>query len=187
VATGAGKIVMARAAFTIDIETWGDGPDAYDPDAVTELIDALVARGAQGAVTSAGGLAGGVGAIFSVEGRHRDPAAASGAAVRDGVQMFLDACGELHLSHRGIARIDLLTDAYLEREIDREPERYLGVTEVARELGVSRQRVSELRSRPGFPAPIAEIAAGPVWKASSLTRFLESWERKPGRPRRKVS
>jgi hypothetical protein len=101
--------------------------------------------------------------------------------------MFLDACKDRHLSHGGIARVDLLTDAYLEREIDQEPERYLGVTEVARELGVSRQRVSELRARPGFPAPIAELAAGPVWKASSLMRFLESWERKPGRPRRKVS
>jgi len=92
-----------------------------------------------------------------------------------------------HLTHRGIARVDLLTDAYLEREIDREPEGFLGVTEVARELGVSRQRVSELRVKPGFPAPVAELSAGPVWKASSLRRFLASWERKPGRPRRKVS
>jgi hypothetical protein len=187
VATGTGKTSMIRAEFTIDIETWGDGADAYDPDAVMELVDALVSRGAQGAVTSAGGLAGGVGAIFSVDGRHRDPAAASGAVVRDGVRMFLDACRELHLPHRGIARVDLLTDAYLEREIDQEQEGYLGVTEVARELGVSRQRVSELRARPGFPAPIVELAAGPVWKASSLRRFLDSWERKPGRPRSKVS
>jgi hypothetical protein len=187
VATDAGKSAMIRADFTIDIETWGDGLDAYDPDAVTDLVDALVSRGAQGAVTSAGGLAGGVGAIFSVESRHREPAAATGAAVRDGVRMFLDACKELDLSHRGIARVDLLTDPYLAREIEQEPEGFLGVTEVARELGVSRQRVSELRARPGFPAPIAELAAGPVWKASSLRRFLESWERKPGRPRRKVS
>jgi len=178
---------MTPAEFTIDIETWGDGADAYDADAVMELVDALVSRGAQGAVTSAGGLAGGVGAIFGVEGRHRDPAAASGAAVRDGVRLFLDACRELDLSHGGIARVDLLTDAYLEREIDQEREGYLGVREVARELCVSRQRVSELRGRPGFPAPIAELAAGPVWKASSLRRFLESWERKPGRPRREVS
>jgi len=152
-----------------------------------ELVDALVSRGAEGAVTSTGGLAGGVGAIFSIEGGHRDPAAACGAAVRDGVRMFLESCEALHLTHRGIARVDLLTDAYLEREIDREPEGFLGVTEVARELGVSRQRVSELRVKPGFPAPVAELSAGPVWKASSLRRFLASWERKPGRPRRKVS
>jgi hypothetical protein len=186
VAIAAGKTAITPAAFTIDIETWGEGADAYDPDAVMELVDALVSRGAQGAVTSAGGLAGGVGAIFSIEGRHRDQAAVYGSAVRDGVRMFLDACKNLHLSHRGIARVDLLTDAYLEREIDQEPEGYLGVTEVARELGVSRQRVSELRARSGFPSPIAELAAGPVWKASSLRRFVDSWERKPGRPRSKV-
>jgi len=187
VATREGDTAMRVVPFTVDIETWGDGADAYDPDAVMELVDALVSRGAQGAVTSAGGLAGGVGSIFSVEGRHHDPAAACGAAVRDGVRIFLDACKELHLSHRGIARVDLLTEAYLEREIDQEPEGYLGVTEVAKDFGVSRQRVSELRARPGFPAPIAELAAGPVWKASSLRRFLDSWERKPGRPRSKVS
>lgn len=27
-----------------------------------------------------------------------------------------------------------------------------------------------------------ELAAGPVWAASSLRRFLDTWERKPGRP-----
>jgi len=182
-----GTAAVIEAEFTIDIETWGDGPDAYEADAVMELVDSLVSRGAQGAVTSVGGLAGGVGAIFSVVDRHRDPAAACGAAVRTGVRMFIDACDELRLPHRGIARVDLLTDGYLDREIDREPEEYLGVTEVARMLGVSRQRVSELRTRDGFPAPIAEIAAGPVWNGSSLRRFLDSWERKPGRPSRKVS
>jgi hypothetical protein len=77
-----------------------------------------------------------------------------------------------------------MTEEYLNREIDQEPDTYLGVTELARELRVSRQRVSELRRSEAFPAPIAELAAGPVWKGSSLKRFIEGWERRPGRPRK---
>lgn len=73
--------------------------------------------------------------------------------------------------------------AYQAEDLARPPERYVGVTEVAELLGVSRQRASELRTRRGFPAPIAELASGPVWTASSLGRFLETWERRPGRPR----
>jgi hypothetical protein len=58
------------------------------------------------------------------------------------------------------------------------------VTEIATLLGVSRQRVSELRNRPDFPSPIAELAAGPVWTRTSLNQFIESWPRRPGRPRK---
>jgi hypothetical protein len=36
-------------------------------------------------------------------------------------------------------------------------------------------------------AVLGGLAAGPVWKTSSLKRFLDSWERKPGRPRRTVT
>lgn len=73
-------------------------------------------------------------------------------------------------------------------EVDRRneapAETYLGVTEVATLLRVSKQRVSELRTSQAFPAPVAELAAGPVWAASSLRRFIQTWERKPGRPRK---
>lgn len=50
-------------------------------------------------------------------------------------------------------------------------------------LGVSKQRVSELRGQELFPSPVAELEAGPVWAASSLRCFLASWARTPGRPR----
>jgi len=78
------------------------------------------------------------------------------------------------------------TDVLHERS-EQPAERFLGLAEVAALFGVSKQRVSELRATPRFPAPVAELAAGPVWKASTLGRFLESWERKPGRPRKAVA
>lgn len=59
-----------------------------------------------------------------------------------------------------------------------------GIREVAELLGVSRQRASELQTRPGFPAPVALLAAGPVWRVGDLSSFAETWERKPGRPRK---
>lgn len=60
----------------------------------------------------------------------------------------------------------------------------LGVTELAEILKVTRQRAHTLASSPAFPDPIARLAAGPVWTKPSITHFLESWERKAGRPKK---
>jgi len=166
--------------LSVDIETWGSPPG--DVDLLLDLIEALEALGMRGAVSGAGGLAGGPGATFGVEVPKGSSAMTE--AVRLGVDAFERACAQVGITHGGIARVDVMTDPYLERHLNREPERYAGVTEVAALLGVSRQRVAELRNRRGFPAPVAEISAGPIWEVSSLNLFLESWERKPGRPRK---
>lgn len=59
----------------------------------------------------------------------------------------------------------------------------VGVAELAKILKVSRQRASELARSPDFPKPIANLAAGPVWKKSAIGRHIRSWLRRPGRPR----
>ncbi len=174
---------MAKVKITVpsvDIETWG--PPPADDDVLGDLIESLEAFGMRGAISSMGGVAGGVGATFGV--RVPEGPDAMAEAVRLGVDVFERACEEVGITHGGIARVDVMTDPYLDRWLTREPERYAGVTEVAALLGVSRQRVAELRCKRGFPAPIAEISAGPIWKVSSLNRFLETWERRPGRPRK---
>jgi len=104
--------------------------------------------------------------------------------VRLATEAFAEACEQVGIEHGGIARVDLMTDAYLDRWLALEPERYAGVSEIAALFGVSRQRVAELRAKPGFPAPVAELSSGPVWKVSSLRLFLEAWDRRPGRPRK---
>lgn len=53
----------------------------------------------------------------------------------------------------------------------------VGVAEVAALLGVSRQRVSQLAASESFPAPEAQLAAGPVW----LRAAVEQWARSTGR------
>jgi predicted DNA-binding transcriptional regulator AlpA len=53
----------------------------------------------------------------------------------------------------------------------------MGTAEVAKFLGVSRQRVNQLSHHDDFPEPAARLAAGPVWQ----TRDIERWARETGR------
>ena len=59
----------------------------------------------------------------------------------------------------------------------------LGASEVAELLGVSRQRVHQLhRGNAAFPAPLVEVAMGPLWDEQAIDKFADNWDRKPGRP-----
>lgn len=44
-------------------------------------------------------------------------------------------------------------------------------------LGISRQRVFQLVTAPGFPEPEAELAGGRVWSRAAI----EEWARASGR------
>jgi hypothetical protein len=176
---------MSERSFVVSIEAWGTGAKTIPDDTLSELAPTLARLGASGAAAAAGGLAGGPSATFSVTvlANTIDRETVSELTAR-AVTWFERACSMLGIEHDGIARVDLVEERYADLELEREPERYAGVTEVARFLGVSRQRVAELRAREDFPVPVAELAAGPVWTESSLRRFIDAWPRRPGRPRR---
>lgn len=57
------------------------------------------------------------------------------------------------------------------------PEHLMGVTEIAQLLGVTRQRVHQLRQLDDFPEPTATLAAGAIW----LRADIEAWARETGR------
>ena len=177
---------MAQAPeLSVRVETWGPGVDGMPTDPVVDLFEALERRGAMGAVPGAGGLAGGPNAAFGlVVERSSSESDAFGDVAERAVAIFLEACAEVGLEHDGIASLEVMTDRYLVASAEQPAETYAGVSEVAALLGVSRQRVAELRSKAGFPSPVAELSSGPVWKVSSLNLFLRDWERKPGRPRK---
>lgn len=60
----------------------------------------------------------------------------------------------------------------------------IGAQEVCDLLGISRQRLHELRRLPGrFPIPSAELAAGPVWTRTTIEEYATKRNRRPGRPR----
>ena len=54
---------------------------------------------------------------------------------------------------------------------------YVGAAEIGRMLGVSRQRVQQLVSRPDFPRPEVVLEMGKVWRRGDIER----WARAHGR------
>jgi len=60
----------------------------------------------------------------------------------------------------------------------------VGVTEIAKMLGVTRQRADQLtRAYADFPEPEVELAAGRVWKRTAVERWMRTHPvRRPGRP-----
>jgi len=62
----------------------------------------------------------------------------------------------------------------------------IGIGEIARILGVSRARASQLRqSDSTFPRPWFEFAWGSVYLRQDVIKYASSRNRKPGRPRGK--
>lgn len=85
-----------------------------------------------------------------------------------------------------VVAVEAMTTDEFDRRLENQTE-IAGVTEVARMLGVTKQRVSSLSKRDDFPEPLAKLAAGPVWRAGDLTTFAEGWQRKAGRPTTRVA
>lgn len=56
-----------------------------------------------------------------------------------------------------------------------------GVTEIAAILGVSVQRVSQLRNDDKLPAPLDELACGPIWSMDEIKVFALTRNTRPGR------
>ncbi|QDQ96706.1 hypothetical protein [Tomitella fengzijianii] len=63
----------------------------------------------------------------------------------------------------------------------------MSAPEVGDLLGVSRQRVHQLRHTAHFPLPLVELRTGPIWDAAAIRKFAADWDRKPGRPARRAS
>jgi len=103
-----------------------------------------------------------LGAVFEVHGGELPHALAVGLAA------FERALGAamVGLEEPGIRRLEI-ADAALE------PDELMGATDVARLLGVSRQRVYQLSSEAAFPAPAAHLARGAVWSRADVEAWSE--------------
>jgi hypothetical protein len=143
----------------------------------TDLVDVLSDLGALGPVVSMDRGA--------VSARFNFTDAPAVETVQRGRNIMIAALDKVGLKARELEHVDLSTLDHLDQELMRPAESYVGVSEIAEILGVSKQRVSELRStHAAFPVPVAELAAGPVWSLSTLQRFIANWPRKSGRPRK---
>jgi predicted DNA-binding transcriptional regulator AlpA len=110
------------------------------------------------------------------------------------IDLHLDANGPIeafNIAFQALGEMNLVGHLVAGRvrdgaRLDREhlEDQLLGVRELASELGVSPQRVSELwKKNRSFPNPWAQLASGPVWRRSEIDDFIASWPRKGGRPR----
>ena len=110
------------------------------------------------------------------------------AAIVNALATSRAAAAEAGLPAWPVVQVECMTEEELDRCLDRPAfPALVGVSEIARLLArdatpISRQRASALTSRPDFPRPVVRLAAGPVWTRDSVRNFVESWERKPGRP-----
>lgn len=172
-------------AVTIAVDT---GSTDVDDDAGGRVLDALAGR-SPGAVSTQrrtgpdGTHASGttvVAVTFDIT--DAESADAAGAAA---VSIARDALAAAGVPVTGdVLELSVMTWAEQERHLA-EPNfpELLGFAEIVELFGISKQRLTTLRKRPGFPEPIAVLRAGPIWTADSLGHFLETWNRQPGRPR----
>ncbi len=58
----------------------------------------------------------------------------------------------------------------------------VGTADIARRLGVSRQRVGQLRKRDDFPRPVMSLGLGQLWRWSEVAEWTTTWQRRAGRP-----
>jgi hypothetical protein len=106
------------------------------------------------------------------------------AAVALAVDAFCRAAAGAGLPDWPVVEVDVIDADELDRQlaIPNFPE-LLGISEIADILDVSRQRAHALAGQgKDFPEPVARLASGPVWTRPSINRFVEEWQRKPGRP-----
>lgn len=82
-----------------------------------------------------------------------------------------------------IVAVEAMTTEEADRRLDAPAfPKLAGVSEVAERLGITKQRLAVLRQREDFPAPVAELTAGPVWRIDDLSTFAGGWQRRAGRP-----
>jgi hypothetical protein len=127
-------------------------------------------------IAAIGGAAGGLPGRKRIETTMTIVAEDPMGAVRQAILKMSQVCsGE-------IASIEVATTEEFDRRLGEPafPE-LVGIAEVARILGVSPQRASTIQHQDAFPGPVAVLASGPVWRRGDLTRFEETWVRRPGR------
>ena len=107
-------------------------------------------------------------------------------ALERGKDVFCKAAANAGLPDWPIVRLETMTHDEQDDELATPvlPE-LLGTGEVAAVLGVSRQRLAEIRrAKPDFPPPLVDLSATPVWARAAVTSWSDSWDRRPGRPKR---
>ncbi len=103
-------------------------------------------------------------------------------ALGEGTEIVQKAIGEAGLPIWPVVRAEAVCQDLLEAELEEPatPE-VLGVAEVAKLLGVTRQRLAVIRrDHESFPKPFVELAATPLWYREAVEEWAKTWARRPG-------
>lgn len=57
------------------------------------------------------------------------------------------------------------------------PTPVLGITQIARRLGLTRQRAHKLAERGDFPTPVHDLPTGRLWRKGDVERWIEAHPR----------
>ena len=167
---------MNEHGYSVLAEFWGEVP-ADELDRFADgIIEAVRAGGGDGTAVSANETE--IELRFSLVSDGPRSLAEVGV---EGERIARDAVEFTGLK-LDLEALQVQTDAALEREVSAPSPELIGLSEIAAILGVSKQRVGQLRARADFPVPVAELAAGPVWHREMLDRFIRAWPRRAGRP-----
>ncbi len=103
-------------------------------------------------------------------------------ALGEGTEIVQKALVEVDLPDWPVVWAEAVRQDRLEAELEELPTpEVLGVAEVAKLLGVSRQRLAVIRrDHPSFPKPFAELAATPLWYREAVEEWRMTWARRPG-------
>jgi hypothetical protein len=141
-----------------------------DPDVVSDVLESLEDNAA---VASLGVRS--LGVRLSVD--EQEALAAQSKALK----LVRAAVSRVGLSEWPLVGIGAATMEELAEELARPNYVALaGVSELAKILGVSKQRASELAKSRTFPKPLMVLASGPVWAVPAVDAFSKTWNRRPG-------
>jgi len=151
-------------------------PDGGDAQADLAGLDKLLDAMTNHAGVVSGGQAGWA-ARISVQ------AASPRNAVARGGDLIAAAARSADLPDWPVVRLEAVDHDELDRELARPqlPDMVSG-PEAADMLGVTRQRLHQLRSNPRFPQPLIERTGALLYARATIESFRAAWDRRPGRP-----
>ncbi|HYM68708.1 MAG TPA: hypothetical protein VEZ44_03865 [bacterium] len=154
--------------YTVHLEALGELTEAD----IDRIIDALESRYAPV-------VSGGPG--FSYFGITLSMRAASPQAAFEKTMRLLKQVHPVRLSSILDWQIHREDTDVTTHELPTFPE-FVGMSETAELLGVSKQRAWTIVNRPDFPPPAKVLKATPIWLKRSVLAWVDRWERKNGRP-----
>lgn len=104
-------------------------------------------------------------------------------AYQRGNNLIIGAVEKVSLPNWPVVRLEVLTDDEVDRDLARPTLPDMVSGQVAADiLGVTRQRLHQLRDNPRFPSPLIDQPGAILWARAAIEAFDQSWTRKPGRP-----